>query len=116
MPNLFGVVLAVVIAGGISMILRMRPDIRSGDARRLVEEGARLVDVRSPLEFESGHLPGAVNIPLPELERRIAELEPRERAIVVYCASGARSAQARRVLSARGFALVRNLGPMSAWG
>ena len=111
----FFVVLLVVIAGGVMTIFRLRPDIKGEGARKLVACGARLLDVRSPAEFASGHLPGAINIPVDAIERRITELEPRERAIVLYCASGARSAQAKRVLAAKGFTTLHNLGPMSAW-
>ncbi len=74
-----------------------------------IKAGARIVDVRSPAEFQSGAYPGAVNIPVQELDRRLGEL-PKDRPIVVYCASGARSAAAERMLRARGFADVVNGG------
>lgn len=85
------------------------------DARTLVANGARLVDVRTTSEFASGHLEGAVNVPVQDLERRLAELEPRDRPIVLYCRSGNRSARAARVLRDAGFTAVHDLGPMSAW-
>ena len=109
------VVLLISVVGGVFVVFGMRPDIKGIDARKLVAGGAMLLDVRSPAEFASGHLPGAINIPVESLERRIAELEPRDREVVVYCASGARSAQAKRVLAAKGFATVHNLGSMGAW-
>jgi len=74
-----------------------------------IKAGAKVVDVRSPGEFQSGAYPGAVNIPVQELERRLGEL-PKDRPIVVYCASGGRSASAERLLRARGFADVVNGG------
>jgi rhodanese-related sulfurtransferase len=108
-------VLLIAVIGGLFVVFGMRPDIKGGDARRLVAGGAKLLDVRSPGEFAAGHLPGAVNIPVDALERRLAELGPKDGTIVLYCASGARSAQAKRALVAKGFVSVHNLGPMSAW-
>lgn len=112
----FLVVQLIVIVGGVWTILRSRPDVSRDDARSLVESGARLVDVRSPAEYKAGHLPGAINVPVESLERQLDALGPQDAPIVVYCASGARSAHAKRVLAAKGFTNVRNLGPMSAWG
>ena len=84
-------------------------------ARARVEHGAVLLDVRTPEEFEPGHIDGAMNIPVAELSARIGELGASERAVVVYCRSGNRSAQATRILQAQGHADVFDLGPMSAW-
>jgi phage shock protein E len=93
-----------------------RPDISSSEARRLVkEERARLIDVRSRGEYASGHLEGARNIPVGEIGRRSGELGPSERPIVLYCASGSRSAMAARTLRGAGFSRVYNLGPMTNW-
>ncbi|MFZ4735754.1 MAG: rhodanese-like domain-containing protein [Bradymonadia bacterium] len=85
------------------------------EARRLVAEGALLLDVRSIGEFQAGHLDGAVHVPLHELEQRSRELGPPERPIVVYCQSGVRSAQALRTLTRHGFQRVYNLGGLSNW-
>ncbi|RKG74253.1 rhodanese-like domain-containing protein [Corallococcus exercitus] len=84
-------------------------------ARRRVEAGATLVDVRSPEEFAAGHLQGAVNIPVDQLEQRLGELGSPQTPVVVYCRSGARSSRAERLLKEKGFQDVFNLGPMSAW-
>jgi len=77
-----------------------------------IKAGAKVVDVRSRGEFQGGAYPGAVNIPVQELEQRLGEL-PRDRAIVVYCASGMRSASAERLLRSRGFAEVYNGGGLA---
>lgn len=74
-----------------------------------IASGAIVVDVRSPGEFMGGSFPGALNIPLPDLSRRMAEL-PKEKSIIVYCASGARSAAARSALLQAGYADVINAG------
>ena len=89
--------------------------IRAGEAKRLVADGATLVDVRSEGEFERGHIDGARNIPVQEIAARSSEL-PRGKPVVVYCASGMRSAMAASALRRAGFETVVNLGPMSAWG
>ncbi len=75
-----------------------------------IAAGARIVDVRSPAEFKDGAYPGAVNIPLPLLPLRMKELEPRDKPIVLYCASGARSGQGMRFLRQNGFTDVVNAG------
>ena len=74
-----------------------------------------VVDVRTPEEFEDGAFPGAINIPLDELMYRFEELgNNAAREVVVYCASGARSAYAQRLLMQVGFANVTNGGGLSA--
>ncbi|MBC7172924.1 MAG: rhodanese-like domain-containing protein [Polyangiaceae bacterium] len=85
------------------------------DARRLVDEGALLLDVRTREEFAAGHLPGAINVPVQELSARIGEVGPKDRPIVVYCRSGARSGSAARMLGGAGFSVIHDLGPMSRW-
>jgi uncharacterized membrane protein YfcA/rhodanese-related sulfurtransferase len=87
----------------------------SAIAHDLVAGGAALVDVRTPDEFAAGHLPGAINIPVDEIERRAGEIGPLSRPIVTYCRSGARSGRAKSALERMGFAQVVNLGPKSAW-
>ncbi len=76
--------------------------------KRTGEGNYRLVDVRQPAEYERGHIPGAVLIPLAELPARAGELSPGI-PVVVYCAVGGRSQAAARYLSGRGFARVINL-------
>lgn len=73
-----------------------------------------LVDVRSPEEFASGHIPGAVNIALPELPQRISTL-PQDRPIVLYCRSGARSNAAAQMLAQKGFDNIHDLGGLIQW-
>lgn len=79
----------------------------------MVDEGALLLDVRSPQEFEQGHLEGATLIPLHELKERAKELHNGQK-VVVYCRSGNRSHRAAKILNDQEFD-VSDLGPMGAW-
>lgn len=78
-----------------------------------IKAGARIVDVRSEDEFADGAYPGAVNIPVGSLPNRMSELEPKSRPLVLYCASGARSAMAAKILKASGWTDVVNAGGLS---
>ncbi|GBF51474.1 rhodanese-like protein [Leptospira ryugenii] len=75
--------------------------------------GAVVLDVRTKAEFETGHFPGAKHIPVDELESRLSELGGKEKAIVVYCASGMRSGRAKSVLESNGYIDVTNAGGLS---
>jgi phage shock protein E len=75
--------------------------------------GALVVDVRTPQEFGTGAFPGAVNIPVQALAARMREL-PADRPIVVYCASGIRSASAAAALKRAGFKDVVNAGGLGS--
>ncbi len=93
--------------GGIASMMASRnakPPVTSSSNEPLV------VDVRTPEEFRTGAYPGAVNIPLDELQMRIIELGSKSREITLYCASGARSAYGLRGLQQLGFSNVKNGG------
>ena len=55
------------------------------EVKRLLEEGAQLVDVLGQDEFEHDHMPGAINIPLKQLDERTADQLDRTRPVLVYC-------------------------------
>ena len=74
-------------------------------------DNAVLLDVRSVEEFQSGHLSGAVNLPLPEISSKAAVQFPdRDLPLYLYCRSGRRSENARRILQNAGYSNVHNLG------
>lgn len=76
---------------------------------------ATLVDVRTPAEYQLGHIPGAINLPVDELRGLLDRLDPM-RPIYVYCAVGLRGYLASNILRQRGFADVRNLvGGFKLW-
>jgi rhodanese-related sulfurtransferase len=108
------VIVGVGVAFGVLWWFK-RADIPGKRARELVAAGARLVDVRSSGEFAAAHIEGARNIPVGEISRRSNELGGREQPVIVYCASGTRSAMAKRTLKSAGFSHVYNLGAMSNW-
>lgn len=78
----------------------------------LKERGAVFVDVRSVGEFASGCADCSINIPLDELKNRLSEV-PKDKPIVVCCASGARSAMAMNMLKSEGYEDVTNAGSWS---
>jgi len=84
---------------------------------RLIEAGKTpyiLVDVRTPEEYASGHIPTAINIPNTEIGSR-PPTQDLSALIIVYCRSGNRSGQAQQVLQGMGYTNVVNFGPVSKW-
>ena len=87
--------------------------INGAKAKELVSSGATLLDVRTPREFNSGHIDGATNVPLSLLNENMGQLD-KSKPIVVYCQSGNRSAKATSSLKAAGFT-VYDLGALYNW-
>jgi rhodanese-related sulfurtransferase len=79
--------------------------------QEVISNGAVIVDVRTKGEYQSGHLQNSINIPLNNLPQKINKLN-KSKPIITCCASGARSASARRMLKSNGFEQVYNGG---AW-
>ena len=73
-----------MVATSTHAVKAMAREVDREDARRLLAEGALLVDVLPAAEYEREHIPGAVSVPLARLGREAGRL-PRDRAIVVYC-------------------------------
>lgn len=97
----------------------MDGEISPEDAKDLLndeENAPRLVDVRSPMEFQNGHIPGSENIPLNQIPNHAQELADEDH-VVTVCASGNRSLQAVRYLEkVADDASVESLrGGVSAW-
>lgn len=77
---------------------------------------ARIVDVRTPQETSRGIIPGALLIPVQELEQRWREIPKDGKEVLVYCAGGERSAAACEFLSRQGFEKLHNLvGGFMSW-
>lgn len=74
-----------------------------------------LIDVREPGEFQSGHIPGAVNIPLSRLKEQLHQI-PKDTEVLLYCRSGMRSKQAAKILAKAGYRNLFHLaGGIAAW-
>ncbi|MBQ8641526.1 MAG: alpha-galactosidase [Clostridia bacterium] len=87
------------------------PKISAEEAGALLQNGAVLVDVRLPFEYAEAHLPGAVNLPYPELDKRAGELLPDpEKPVLVYCTTGKRSSMAKDSLEHKGYKAVYYMG------
>lgn len=74
-----------------------------------IQEGAFLVDVRTPMEFAEGNVRGSVNIPLDQLTSQLSRFRDKK-SIVVFCRSGSRSSMAKSILEQNGFKNVINGG------
>ena len=83
--------------------------VASSIVKQKLESGAFIVDVRTPDEFRDGAYPGAKNIPLGDLGTRMGEI-PKDKPVILYCASGARSSSAARAMKQAGYADVTNAG------
>lgn len=75
----------------------------------VIKDGAFLVDVRTPAEFSAGSVKGAVNIPLDRVPSQLSKFK-NTKSIIVFCRSGNRSGQAKRILENNGFQNVINGG------
>lgn len=82
---------------------------------QLKNDSAVLVDVREPSEYQSGHIPNAINIPLRTLAQNLNEI-PRDRPVVLYCSTGYRSAMGVMTLHLLGYENVKGFPPsLAAW-
>jgi len=73
-----------------------------------------VLDVRTPEEFQNGHIDGAVNVPIDDLASRIDDMVPdKNTPIRVHCQSGGRSARAKKLLDSKGYAHVEDLGSLA---
>lgn len=79
------------------------------DLESVIQQGAFLVDVRTPGEFASGHVKGSVNIPLDSIPAQLAKFKNKKN-IIVFCQSGGRSSQAKSLLEKNGVENVINGG------
>jgi phage shock protein E len=79
------------------------------DFSELIKKGAKIIDVRTKGEYQSGHIKGSVNIPLDSLSNNTSQLKKKE-IIITCCASGMRSASAKNILKSHGYTEVHNGG------
>ena len=75
----------------------------------LVNKSAQIIDVRTPAEYQSGHVKGSINIPLNNLSQHLSKIN-KNKPVITCCASGMRSASAKEILRSNGFTEVYNGG------
>jgi len=80
------------------------------DLSEVVKAGAVIIDVRTPGEYQGGHIRGSVNIPLDKLRNNLHKLKDKNKPVITCCASGMRSASAMSILKSEGYATVYNGG------
>ena len=78
--------------------------------REKINNGAVIIDVRTKEEYNDGHYKNALNIPVKDLPNHLDSLGEKDKTIIVYCASGARSALAAKILKKSGYTDVTNAG------
>ncbi|HET7589242.1 MAG TPA: rhodanese-like domain-containing protein [Solirubrobacterales bacterium] len=89
-------------------------EVSREEARKLIDEGAQLIDVRADHEWEAGHIAGAKHLPLPELPQRTGEID-KDRPVVVYCRGGNRSSMATAALGDAGYEAVKLSDGIVGW-
>ena len=103
----------LVIAAVVAVIFLMKKSgqISAKDALAHLKNGALVIDVRSPGEFNSGHLPNVINIPLDDIATALPKrVKDKNQTLLLHCASGMRSGMAKGKLNSLGYANVFNLG------
>lgn len=119
----FFLIAVAVASGGMLLWPAVRrgaggPAVNTLEATILInQQDALVIDVRESSEFQQGHILGARNVPMSQLETRIADLEKhKERPVIISCGSGNVSGRAASTFRHRGFSRVFNLsGGVAAW-
>jgi rhodanese-related sulfurtransferase len=93
------------------------PKISSQNGLKLLnDENHKFLDVRTDSEYSNGHIPKSKHIPLQELQDRVSEIEQfKNKNIIVYCRSGARSSKATNILLEKGFKVLNLSGGVMSW-
>jgi rhodanese-related sulfurtransferase len=117
MKRFFYLVLAALALSGASGHLPIH-NVKPGDAEKLLAEGGvLLLDIRTPEEFQAGHIPSARPCPLLGFSKHLKELpSDKTQPVLIYDATGARSFQAAKVLAEHGYKDLYSLsGGIRAW-
>jgi len=107
---LFIVLLSVGLLSGCSKV----SDEELAKAHKAVENGAIIVDVRTPQEFQVKHIKGAINLPVEEIMKGHLKKLPKDKEIVVYCRTGSRSSASAKVLKEQGWS-VYDVATQADW-
>lgn len=90
-------------------------NINKGVEEWQATENAALLDVRSTSEYQQGHIPGSVNIPLDSINRVLKKYPQKDTPLFVYCLSGGRSGQAVGFLKREEYTNVKNIGGINSY-
>lgn len=100
--------------GGNSSVKKIKYEEAANNLKN--DKNILLLDVRESSEFQSGHIKGAKNISLSVVEKKIDTIaKDKNTTLYVYCQSGARSARACQLLTAKGYTNIYNLGGIMGW-
>ena len=93
------------------------PTISSDEAREyLTDSNYQFIDVRTDGEYDSGHIPNSMHIPLHEIQDRMSEIDSlKNKNIIAYCRSGSRSSKATKILVEAGFDVLNLSGGVLSW-
>lgn len=91
------------------------PSVSADEAIAMVSEGATLLDVRENNEWNAGHAPGAIHIPVGQVAGQAARRLPKGKTVIVVCRSGARARGATKSLRDGGMEALSLSGGMRAW-
>jgi rhodanese-related sulfurtransferase len=90
------------------------PEVTAADAKRVIDSGSQVVDVRTESEFEAGHIPGARHVPVADIQREAGGLA-KDKPVILYCRSGNRSGPAAEAFAASGWDAHSIEGGLLAW-
>jgi rhodanese-related sulfurtransferase len=120
---IWGAGIIIVLVAGYFLFQSLQPagqsaypaEISVAQAAEKRDQGAFILDVREPSEWQQFHIPGATLIPLGELSSRLSEV-PKDKEVVVVCRTGRRSAEGRDILRGAGYTTVTSMaGGVTAW-
>lgn len=107
-PILIPTILIILI---IFKVLGSKGSLKKDEVKNILEKGGKIIDVRSPMEFKSGHIKGAINIEYTNIKKGVKKAKiSKETPVILYCASGSRSSVAVNQLKSSGFTQVYNGG------
>ena len=113
------ILIAVLIVGFLfySRAQANVPTISPEEAREyLTDSNYQFIDVRTDGEYDSGHIPNSIHIPLQEIQDRMSEIDSlKNKNIIAYCRSGARSSKATKILVKAGFDVLNLSGGVLSW-
>ncbi|ERR1700751_2923456 len=112
MSTTYWVFYFLVLAGVVAfMTMRRSGQVPTKQGTELAKHGAMVIDVRTPAEFNSGHLSQAFNMPVDEIATLLpAKVKDRSRVILLHCKTGLRSKKAKDVLTRQGYTNVFDMG------